>query len=312
MFKQLRKIAKSTISVLLILSLLLTLTPIANASNLVIDDETLVSWDSYVQDYAGEIAATQADLPSEPQTVDMTLTDAIMPVSEQPALRASGIQSTSADTKRYSVLVLDTSGSMRGTPLTRTKQAAVKFCEQVLAAEGDNYVAVVSFNTSATTVCNFSNDLNALTNSINALYYTGSTSQHAGLVLADSLLDNVSASGAIKNIVLMSDGLPETGAYSYNGPYTYTDYSYGYYYANAAYEKANELKTRYSIYSLGFFHSLSGSYLSFGRRFMEDLQNAGYYEVINPDDLDFEFGKIADDILKKSGVFKYAGQIVQP
>ena len=241
----------------------------------------------------------------------MTQNEAITPTSEQSAHRALGVQSTQSVTKRYSVLVLDTSGSMRGTPLIRTKQAAVKFCEQVLAAEGDNYVAVVSFNTSATTVCNFSNDLNALTNSINALYYTGSTSQHAGLVLADTLLENVNASGAVKNIVLMSDGLPETGAYSYNGPYTYTDYSYGYYYANAAYNKANELKTKYSIYSLGFFHSLSGNLLSFGRRFMDDLQNAGYYEVINPDDLDFEFGKIADDILKKSGVFKYAGQIVQ-
>jgi hypothetical protein len=309
MFKRLRKTV--SFSILLILMLLLMLASSANASDLVIDNETMVSWDSYVQDHAEVIAVTQVDLTSEPQTVDLSQTDVITPDSQPSAFSALGVQSLSSDIKRYSVLVLDVSGSMSGAPITYTKQAAIKFCQQVLEAEGENYVAVVSFNTSATTVCNFSNDLNALTNSINALYYTGSTSQHAGLVLADSLLDNVSASGAIKNIVLMSDGLPETGADSFNGPYTSSDY-YGYYYANAAYEKAKELKTRYSIYSLGFFHSLSGSYLSFGRRFMEDLQNAGYYEVINPDDLDFEFGKIADDILKKSGVFKYAGQIVQP
>jgi hypothetical protein len=162
MFKLLRKTAKSTISILLILSLVLTLTPIASASNLVLDDETNISWDSYVQDHAGEIDATQSDFPSELQSIDMTQTEAITPKSELSAYRTLGVQSTSAVTERYSVLVLDTSGSMRGTPLTRTKQAAVKFCEQVLAAEGDNYVAVVSFNTSATTVCNFSNDLNAL------------------------------------------------------------------------------------------------------------------------------------------------------
>ncbi|GEM_PF-4361611 len=58
MFKLLKKTVKSTISVLLILSLILTLTPIVNASDLVIDDESMISWDSYVQDHAGEIVAT--------------------------------------------------------------------------------------------------------------------------------------------------------------------------------------------------------------------------------------------------------------
>jgi len=56
---------------------------------------------------------------------------------------------------------------------------------------------------------------------------------------------------------------------------------------------------------------LSGKELTFARRFMNDLQSEGYYEVTDPNELDFQFGKIAGNILKKSGKFKYAGMVVQ-
>ena len=39
---------------------------------------------------------------------------------------------------RYTVLLLDKSGSMGGTPVQRMREAAIKFCEQVLAANGTN------------------------------------------------------------------------------------------------------------------------------------------------------------------------------
>ena len=220
-------------------------------------------------------------------------------------------QGKSFSTARYSVLVLDTSGSMRNTPILRTKQAAVNFCKQIMVAEGDNYVAIVSLNTLGNIICDFTNDISTLNNKINSLNANGSTNHEDALAVADQLLEKVSVPGAIKNIVLMSDGLPENGNKSYNGPYTSSDYSNGYYYANAAYDKAHELKEKYYIYALGFFHSLSGNNLTFARRFMNDLQNAGYYEVTNPDELDFQFGKIAGNILKKTGQFKFAGMLVQ-
>lgn len=220
-------------------------------------------------------------------------------------------QGKSFSTARYSVLVLDTSGSMRNTPILRTKQAAVNFCKQIMVAEGDNYVAIVSLNTLGNIICDFTNDISTLNNKINSLNANGSTNHEDALAVADQLLEKVSVPRAIKNIVLMSDGLPENGNKSYNGPYTSSDYSNGYYYANAAYDKAHELKEKYYIYALGFFHSLSGNNLTFARRFMNDLQNAGYYEVTNPDELDFQFGKIAGNILKKTGQFKFAGMLVQ-
>lgn len=42
---------------------------------------------------------------------------------------------------------------------------------------------------------------------------------------------------------------------------------------------------------------------------MNDLQNAGYYEVIDPEDLEFTFGDIADDITqeKKEVIIPYSG-----
>ena len=269
-----------------------------------------ISWDTHVLTNTEEFSTSANDFLSHNQKIYMTEIEPV--ISTQEAMTTMSIQPMSTSSAiRYSVLVLDTSGSMSGTPLTRTKQAAVNFCEQVLASEGENYVAVISFNTTASAVHNFSDDLGSLTSSINGLYSTGSTSQYRALVLADTLLENINVTGAIKNIVLMSDGLPEAGEYSFSGPYVPSDYSYGYHYANAAYAKAQELKPKYSIYSLGFFHSLSGNNLTFGRRFMNDLQNAGYYDVVNPDDLEFIFGDIADDIINPAGSFKYAGYIEQ-
>jgi len=167
-------------------------------------------------------------------------------------LALDGAQSKLSVTTRYSVLVLDTSGSMAGVPIAKAKEAAVNFCKQVMVAEGENYVAIVSLNSSATTICNFTNDLSTLTSKINSISANGNTNHEAALSVAGQLLENVNLPESIKNIVLMSDGLPVNGKASYNGPYTSSDYS-GYYYANAAYEKAQELKTQYYIYSLGFF-----------------------------------------------------------
>ena len=47
----------------------------------------------------------------------------------------------------------------------------------------------------------------------------------------------------------------------------------------------------------------------FANRVLNDIQNAGYYEVTNVDDLEFTFDDIVDDILKRSGTFKFAGML---
>ncbi|MDR3239661.1 MAG: VWA domain-containing protein, partial [Clostridiales bacterium] len=194
---------------------------------------------------------------------------------------------------RYTALVLDITGSMLGTPIQATKQAAIKFCEAAATAKGVNYVALVTYASSASTRVNFTTDTNALTAAINGLSASGGTNTNSGIVRAGELLDAVPGANLIKNIVLMSDGLPNSGITSSTGPYTRSQYGY-YGYANAAYNTATGMHKRFSIYTLGFFHSVTSSERSFATLFMSDLQNSGYYEVTNVDDLDFIFGRIAN------------------
>lgn len=216
---------------------------------------------------------------------------------------------------RYSVLVLDVSGSMRGTPMEAAKKAAIRFCEQVLLSKGNNKVAVISFTYSSYVACDFTENLQELEAAINSLYAYGGTSQYTALTAASKLFENTELEkDAIRNILLMSDGLPEGGTSSSGTHYTHEQYPYNYHYANAAYDVAVEMHKNYNIYTLGFFHSSEENDLVFGRRFMNDLQNKGYYEVTDPEELVFEFDSIADIITDEdtnggktiTGTFRYA------
>ena len=47
--------------------------------------------------------------------------------------------------KRYTVLLLDVSPSMDGTPKLNMKKAAIKFCNSVLKDKSENYIAIVPY-----------------------------------------------------------------------------------------------------------------------------------------------------------------------
>ena len=199
------------------------------------------------------------------------------------------------ETVRYTALILDTSGSMDGIPAQKQKEAAVKFCEAMLNAKGRNYICIIRLNTSSSLGLSFTDNYSDLETYINRIPASGGTNINQALTVADAQLSAITEQGAIKNIVLCSDGLPESGNTSSKGQYTSADYNY-HSYANAVYNTAESMKPNFSIYTLGFFHSLSGNQLTFGRKFMNDIQNAGYYEVTDPDELIFTFGEIAGDI----------------
>lgn len=195
---------------------------------------------------------------------------------------------------RYSALILDITGSMSGKPIIAEKEAAKKFCQSVLAADGQNYVAIVYLDTHSDVGVNFTNNIDELTDYIDNIRSSGTTNTNEAVVVADKILAEA-PENAVKNIILCSDGLPNRGSTLSNGRYTSADYS-SYKYANAVYATCSGLKDKYNIYALGFFHSLSGKNLTFGRKFLSDLQNAGYYDVTNPDDLEFTFGEVAGDL----------------
>ena len=282
--------------VMILLLAALPMNALAQGNNAEID------WDTYVQNNK-KVFATAKSAAWDEEFQDM--------INSAPDATYSLRRSSESvdDTERYVVLAIDVSGSMYGEPLSAMKVAARRFCEQVLNTTTNTHLAITTYTGSSSTLCGFTRDLTVLTNVISGLTDQGMTNHHAGLTESDELLQTITKAGVVKDIVIMSDGLPNQGPYNYQGAYTYNDY-YDYEYANAALQYAQQLHDSYTIYSLGFFHSLYGSDLIFGRRFMKDLANGGYWEVTDPDELEFTFDDIADTIVgAKTGQFKYAGFI---
>ena len=198
---------------------------------------------------------------------------------------------------REVVLVLDSSGSMRNTPISVMKKSAIKFCESMIDAEGSNKIAIVSYSTNVNKTLDFTSDMDAIKNFINSMFASGGTNIADGLKKAKSLLDDSSVNGK-KNIVLLTDGLPENGSTSNSGRYDRVGPSYSCKYGNYLYDYYQKnLKDSYNVYTLGFFHSISGSNLEYAQRLLKDIQNQGYYEVTDPDKLIIKFGDVASDIV---------------
>ena len=208
----------------------------------------------------------------------------------------SVVRATSSSITRYSVLIIDTSGSIKGKPFKRLKQASKKFAKTVLSADGDNYVAVVALNTKSKKVLGFTGSIADVNKAIDKLKAGGHTNMNAAFVSANSLLASKAGGGnVIKNIILCSDGLPETGKTAGKGRYKKADHN-EYKYANATYKTDVKSKKAGSfVYALGFFHNSKGKDLVFGKRLMKDLASKDkYYIITKQKDLD----KVLKDIAK--------------
>lgn len=177
--------------------------------------------------------------------------------------------------ERDIVLVLDTSGSMDGTPLDETKKASTNFVDTIL--EEDASIGVVNYDNEANMASDFSNSRNSLDSIIKDLGTGGGTDIESGLRAADQMLNQSSAEKKI--IVLMSDGEPNDGLVG--------DELIAY---------ADELKDKgIYIYTLGFFESLGDK--TNAQTLMEKIASEGcHYEVSDADSLVFFFGDIADQI----------------
>lgn len=171
------------------------------------------------------------------------------------------------------VLVLDTSGSMKGSPITNLKSAAFEFCKKIIAADKNNQIAIVTFASSQKTY-DFSNNLLELSKTISNISASGGTNMANAIKSADNLLqgDKVKA-GYVKSIVTMADGEP-------------LDYT-------KTVSTATALFSNYNMYSIGFFSRSNES----AKNLLKSIQNCGYYEANNVNDLIDEFVKIANDIL---------------
>lgn len=186
--------------------------------------------------------------------------------------------------EREVVLVLDVSGSMNGEPMTQTKLSAQKFVNTVLGEAPATKISVVTYSSSANTLIESSNKKNSLVSTIGGLNSGGGTNIYEGLQKADDILERSKAPK--KQLVLMSDGYPNEGK-SENGSY-----------AQPCIDYADDLKSKdILIYSLGFFHSLSGSEKSECSALMSAIATPGYYfEVGSASDVQFVFNDLADQV----------------
>lgn len=243
--------------------------------------------------------------------------------------------------KRYSVLVLDVSdtASFIGehgetiytapSAIEYVKQSANSFLMDLINAKGENYVAVVSFNETATVVSDFTDDIDSVTKEVNDLVASDKVRDiNTGLAKANMLLDSIETD-AVKNVVLVTTGMTNAGESDYDGKYSEetigsewrrmdTDIRL-YAYANAALKTASITKDKATLYVLGLFQTMEEipeegkEVAEFFRLTASDLATSvdTFYDVEDPNQIEFAFGEIANDIISATGLFKYAGQIVQ-
>lgn len=196
------------------------------------------------------------------------------PIEFKPIPEPEPVRTTSDE--RDIVLVLDTSGSMSGTPMEETKKAATNFVNTIL--EEDASIGIVAYEDSAERLSDFSVDKNHLTGIVADISSGGGTNIESGLAEAKSMLDSSNAKKKI--IVLMSDGEPNEGKEG-----------------EELIAYADEIKNSDTlIYTLGFFENMGGNKSS-AQYLMEHLASEGcHYEVASADDLVFFFEDMADQI----------------
>lgn len=119
------------------------------------------------------------------------------------------------------IMVLDISGSMSGDKLDRVKQDSTELVDSLLS-NGNNQVALITFDTTSTIVSDFTSDKDKLISQINDLQVQGNTNYYKALVNVDNILKDYTKQDNRDAIVLfLTDGYPNV-----NTPNQITQYQY--------------------------------------------------------------------------------------
>ena len=101
-------------------------------------------------------------------------------------------------------LVIDTSGSMAGGKLEQAKKGILDFAEDAFRKEFA--VGLISFNTTASHMCEPTYEIELLEHQIQKMHATGSTNMAAAIKLAH---DHLKRTRDTKVIVIATDGMPD-------------------------------------------------------------------------------------------------------
>ena len=144
-------------------------------------------------------------------------------------LNSSIVMLEKSECERAIALVVDASGNMNGAAMEALREAVSKFCETVVSEDGKTKVVIISYDDTPMPF-GFTSNLELLQKRAELLTDGGMTNMSSALILADRYLSSINAQE--KDLIMMTDGLPNEGSASYDGPFTSSDNS-SYQYANA-------------------------------------------------------------------------------
>lgn len=192
-----------------------------------------------------------------------------------------------------------------GTALSKMdslKQAAINFSSLILQ-DSDNRVAVVSYagpssttgngnQNQASTDRNFTNNLSQVQSSINGLTPLNGTNTEAGLIQGNNVLTNGARQNAKKIVILFTDGLPTaSNGNQYNESENPTTIHF-----TKAVAATVPIKANAELYTIGLMQGMSTSELNAARTFLNQVQDAGFYEAPSQEDLQAIFDQIFSQI----------------
>ncbi|MCL2287523.1 MAG: VWA domain-containing protein [Firmicutes bacterium] len=321
-----KSFSKKIISSIIVLVMMFSVIP----ANVIAYDILLHSADNADQnDYAAQgisFSIIQPDTAFQPMSVELNFT-------ESETTNTVSIQNQSSSLTRYTILVLDVSSAVRildtagniifiaDPAVEYVKAAATSFIEQVGFARGTNYVAIVVYaGTSASVLSDFTTDTDVLRNAIAEITFSPliGRSIAAGLNSAYALLNNIQNPDAIKNVILFTTGMTDSGEYNFVGRYNsdtigsrWRNQITGipiFAYANVAYEAARNVDRLATLYSIGLFQNIEGipeeghDIAQLVRLIARDLASSDehFFEVEDPNNIRFVFGEIGDKIFGDS------------
>ncbi len=113
-----------------------------------------------------------------------------------------------SERKKDIILVLDISGSMSGSRIEKVKEDSIDLINVILS-DNENKIALISFDTDAKILSEFTNDKEALLNTVESLEVTGATNYTDALRKVDTILKNYENYAEHDLTVLfLSDGWP--------------------------------------------------------------------------------------------------------
>ncbi len=205
------------------------------------------------------------------------------------------------------VLVIDRSGSMgsgSGSSMYYAKEAAKQFVQQVLEANPDNRVAVVSFSgpstsfgwgaqSNARTDQDFTQILSLVEGKIDGLSAGGGTNTQSGFIQAGNLMQASGSLNANKAIVFLTDGVATASNGKKYGPSEPTQHNI---HTIAAYTAGQSCHDIAQVFTVNLLKDVPQKCLSVARDTMQRAQNAGYYETESAVNLSGIYSQISQQL----------------